>query len=92
MTVRRNSAFVQRPLQVAAELWQKSRTVYLRTCPKAGYYSKLVQEVLDKIADLSDRDKPLKETYILGYAAQMQEFRVKAAKADQNTEKENNHD
>lgn len=91
MTVRRNPAFVQRPLQVAAELWQKSRAVYLRSCPKAGYYSKLVQEILDTIADLPDRDKPLQETYILGYSAQMQEFRVKAAKADKTTEEETQH-
>lgn len=87
--VRMQSVFCNRPAQTAKIVIEQLKNGYYPKLSQGGrtYYDNLIGEIYEKISEYPEslRNKPLKETYIMGYYLQRNELYKKKENND-NTE------
>ena len=85
--IRMQSVFVQRPGYAAKIIIDQVKTAYYpRLKPgQRVYYEKLIGEIMQVISETGDEsyNKPLEETYILGYYLQKNSFYTKKTEAEE---------
>lgn len=82
--IRLQTMFCLQPLKTFGEIDRQLNTAYYpRLSPSSRtYYKKMVSEIVEIIDQFGkDLDKPLKETYLLGYYLQRKELYTKNEKA-----------
>lgn len=88
--IRMQSVFVQRPGYAAATIMEKLKTAYYpRLNPGLRiYFERLVGEVMEMLSDFppEDYNKPLEETYLMGYYLQKNEFYTKKSEDEEQEE------
>lgn len=87
--IRMQSVFVKRPAYAAKIIIEQLKSGYY---PKlsAGtrvWYERIIGEIMEKISESGDINKPLSETYLMGYYLQKNELYTKK---NELTEDENN--
>lgn len=85
--IRLQQVFVQRPGYAAATIMEKLKTAYYpRLNPGLRiYYERLVGEVMEMLSAFPQEDynKPLEETYLMGYYLQKNEFYTKKSEDEE---------
>lgn len=82
--IRLQSAYCEKPLYYANIINTSLNPYFARLSPgRRAYYKKIIGEVMEKLANYSDRElnKALTETYLLGYYLQRNDF-YKSKKED----------
>lgn len=90
--IRRLSTFIKTPLKVSADIMTQLKSAYYPqlSSPSRTFYDKLIGEIMEIIDQLGDKDKPLSETYIIGYYLQQKELYKSNKNNTNNTEEQNN--
>lgn len=97
--IRMQSVFVKRPAWAAAELVEKLKAGYYPRLqkPSKDFYERLIGQIMEVInsSGESEYNKPLSETYLMGYYLQKNALYAKkdngnADNNEENTEEENN--
>lgn len=79
--IRMQSVFVNRPLYATRVLTEQIKRAYVRRLsPRSQtFYEKLIGEIMEQITEFDDAiDKPLEDTYLLGYYLQKNALYTKA--------------
>lgn len=88
--IRMQQKFVQRPFYTTDKVMQKLKSAYLPRLSMGTriYYDSLIGEIMEKISDFSNElNRPLSETYLLGYYLQKNAlYTKKRAENDNKTE------
>ena len=92
--IRLQSVFCQRPMYAAANIEKQLERAYFPRL-KIGsriYYKNLIGQIMEQINAFPQQEwnKPLKETYLMGYYLQRNELYTKKDKSETNMEDENN--
>lgn len=91
--IRSQHMFIQRPQTGFAWIMDKLQQSYIKKLSESSrvYYDKLIQEIVEVLSEIDeDANKPLTETYLMGYYLQKKELYKKKSEnevfADENTE------
>ena len=92
--IRQQSVYCQRPMYAASNIEKQLERAYFPKL-KAGsrvFYKKLIGEIMEMIALFPDTmwNKPLKETYLMGYYLQRNALYTNKNNENQDAEDENN--
>lgn len=92
--IRKQTLFVKKPMDAFRLVMEQLKNAYY---PKLStglrvYYERLIGEIMEKISQFGDGElnKPLSETYLLGYYLQKNELYSKNEKKETLMEDENN--
>ncbi len=85
--IRMQSVFVKRPQYATRILIEQIKKAYAKRLSVGSqvYYEKLIGEIMDKLSEFSNElDKPLEDTYLLGYYLQKNAFYNKTKDEEEN--------
>jgi CRISPR-associated protein Csd1 len=75
--IRMQSVFTQRPQYASRIIWEQVRRGYYRHLSNKQriYYEKLVGQIMEQLSEYEgEANKPLEDTYLLGYYLQKNEM------------------
>ena len=75
--IRMQSVFTQRPQYASRMIWEQVKRGYYRrlSIGQRTYYEKLIGQIMEQISEYEDEaNKPLEDTYLLGYYLQKNEM------------------
>ena len=75
--IRMQSLFTQRPQYASRMIWEQVKRGYYRrlSIGQRTYYEKLIGQIMEQISEYEDEaNKPLEDTYLLGYYLQKNEM------------------
>ena len=83
--IRMQSVFTQRPQYASRMIWEQVKRGYYRrlSIGQRTYYEKLIGQIIEQLSNYEkEANKPLEDTYLLGYYLQKNELYTSKSKED----------